>query len=197
MNKSQEAQKWHKDKHYSRSQNRAESFSEAIRLLYARSECPHIVETGTVRLKDDYGAGYSTVIFAECVSIFGGKLTTIDNSALHMDISRSLTTGWKDFIDYIVMDSVEALMDIVKPIDLLYLDSMDCPIDGDATLSQQHNLRELLAARHALLTSSMVLIDDVGFSNGGKAKLTHEKLLKENWKRLYQGQQSLWETPFL
>lgn len=194
MNKSKEVEKWFKDNHYSKSLNRAESFSEAIRLLYARSECPHIVETGTVRLEDDYGAGYSTVIFAECVSIFGGKLTTIDNSETHMKISRSLTAEWKEFIDYIVMDSVEALRGLTQSIDLLYLDSMDCPIEGDATLSQQHNLREFLAAKHALTNSTLVLIDDVGFSNGGKAKLTQEKLWNGNWNRLYHGQQSLWDS---
>ena len=58
--------------------------------------------------------------------------------------------------------------------------------------SQTHNLNEFLLAESKLHDKTLILIDDVNFSNGGKAKMTHEYLEKNNYILIHKNQQSLW-----
>lgn len=183
---------WYTSVYKEKSGSRFKTFELSLKLLYNNTSNPLIVETGTVRQKDDFGAGYSTVIFGECVSKFGGNLITIDNNKNHMILSRDVTKEWANKITYINDDSIKTLSEFKQKIDLIYLDSYDCPIEGDATDAQIHNLNEFKEVENLLTDASIILIDDVSLGNGGKAKLTHEYLLSKNYKCIEMIQQSVW-----
>lgn len=102
----------------------------ALRLFAGRGG-KTIVETGSVRMAEDWGAGMSTVIFGEFVSKHGGHLWTVDNDSSHLATCRQLTAEYAAHITYCESDSVEFLAQWARrgsrPIDLLYLDSWDYP----------------------------------------------------------------------
>lgn len=99
----------------------------ALDLLGARRGW-RIVETGTIRMAEDWGAGCSTLIFGRWAKENSGRLTTVDNSFVHMETAKLLTTGYADCIQYIVSDSVKFLSTLPHhTVDLLYLDSFDYP----------------------------------------------------------------------
>jgi predicted O-methyltransferase YrrM len=193
MNKSKEVENWYVDAYKDKSSFRFDSYRMALRLLYERSDEPRVLETGTVRQLNDWGAGYSTYIFGECMSQFGGSLISIDNNSNHLDISKQLTKEFESKITYVLSDSFDYLERFKEELDLVYLDSLDCPIDGDATVAQEHNLREFILVEPRLKDTSLILIDDVNFDNGGKARLTHKYLRDNDYRLLFQNQQSLWE----
>lgn len=192
MNKSEQVEKWYIEKYQNKSCDRFNTFKLALKYLYSYEDLPNIVETGTIRVENDFGAGYSTYIFGECISIFGGSLTTIDNDPTNIETSKRLTNEFKSNIKYVLDDSLRVLRNYNEKIDLLYLDSFDCPIEGDASESQLHNLKEFMLIEPRLHKNTLILIDDVNFPNGGKAKLTHEYLESNNYKLICKHQQSLW-----
>lgn len=104
------------------------TFVETLRLLFDRGGHT-IVETGIVRQPEDWGGGMSTVIFGKYCEEFGCRLFTIDNDPRHMAIGKSITKEWAAFTEYILSDSIKALREFDGQIDLLYLDSVDYPID--------------------------------------------------------------------
>jgi len=171
--------------------SRFETFRGA--LAHIKSSDPLIVETGTVRQVEDYGAGYSTYIFGEYASLFGGRVISVDISPDNIRTSRECTSQFKDFITHVEGDSIQYLNESKLMIDLLYLDSLDCPVDGDASDAQRHNFLEFLAAEKCLHDDSVVLIDDSGgFSNGGKARWTEVYLEARGWNSVIRSYQSLW-----
>jgi predicted O-methyltransferase YrrM len=192
MNKSQQVEKWYEENYKSKSGCRFDTFKMTLKCLYERVENPFIFETGTLRLENDFGAGYSTYIFGQCLSLFGGNLLTVDISPINMDTCKRITQEFSNNITYITDDSLNTIRNFEGKIDLLYLDSFDCPVEGDASESQKHNLNEFKLAEHKLHEKSLILIDDVNFSNGGKARLTHEYLENNGYKMLLINQQSLW-----
>ena len=174
------------------SDGRFETFKKALELLNDLKGT-NIVETGTTRLENDWGGGMSTYLFGEYCRIFGGHLTTVDISVTNIIIAQKVTRDSREFIDYIINDSHAFLSLYDKPIDLLYLDSMDFPIDGsDPIPCQEHQLKELLLAEKNLKTTSLILLDDNQFIGGGKTKLTKEYLEKNGRHEVLGGQQSLW-----
>ena len=168
---------------------RYETFYTAFELL---QQLPNhnIIETGCVRMKDDWGAGYSTVLFGEFCKIYGGKVITIDNSENHMNICKKLTENLSNNIIYIVNDSLLELEHTSFKIDLLYLDSMDIDLNGDRLPSQIHNLLEFKVAEKFLHDKSIVLIDDY-FDGNGKGKLTQIYMLNTGWSLIKCKQQQL------
>ena len=183
---------WYEAEYKNKSLSRYSTFLKALKTVYSFNKEPVIVETGCIRQLDDYGAGYSTKIFAECVREFGGSLYSIDNDADNIRLSKKITSQILPKLNYLLGDSIEILKKFDKKIDLLYLDSMDCPIEGDASKSQIHNLNEYFSAKDKLRENCVILIDDVGFSNGGKGLITNEILKHENYKCLEKLQQVVW-----
>lgn len=86
-----------------------------------------IVETGTTRMENDWGAGMSTVIFAAWCKKFGGKVITVDLSPQNIETCKSITKDYSDVIEYVVSDSLFYFTQQKSSIDLLYLDSYDYP----------------------------------------------------------------------
>ena len=164
----------------------------ALNLLNQLSSNPFIVETGCIRLPDDWGAGMSTLVFGEYVSHHGGRVITVDNSELNIDVCKELTKDYAQYITYVTMDSLAYLPTITDKIDFLYLDSYDCPPEGDATAAQEHNLREFKYCERNLNDKAVIMIDDVGFPNGGKGKKTQEYMVEQGYLLVYKYQQSVW-----
>jgi len=161
--------------------------------LFLQNNGQIIVETGTQRLKDDVG-GCSTTLFGAFCKTYNKTLYTVDNDPKHLEISKELTQEFKDHIVYVLSDSVEFLEKFDEPIDLLYLDSLDCPLPpADATESQLHQLREIKAAYPKLHKGSVVLLDDNDFTNGGKTRLSKRWLFKtREFLLILDDKQSLW-----
>lgn len=163
----------------------------ALNLLY-HLDTHYIVETGCMRTLDSIMEGNSTLIFGYFVGRYGGQVTTIDINADNIATCKEATEKYKSNITYITGDSVKTLEDGLGLIDLLYLDSMDCPISGDANEAQTHQLREIIAASRMLHDRSIVLLDDSAFANGGKTRLTKKWLEDRGWICVLDMYQSLW-----
>ena len=161
--------------------------------LFLQNNGRIIVETGTQRVIDDPGGG-STVLFGAFCKRYEKQLITVDNDPIHMETSKEATKQYKDHVTYVLMDSIEFLKGYNKYIDLLYLDSLDCPFPPqDATPAQTHNLNELKAAQDKLYKGSILLIDDNALENGGKTRLTKQFLLtKMEWQCILDLGQTLW-----
>lgn len=190
-----QVEQWYVENYKEKSLLRFETFKICLKLLYSITPTPLIVETGTVRREDSFDQGYSTVIFGECVNRFGGKLITIDIDENNIQLSKKLTQTFSDTIQYEVGDSIcvlEKLKKEIKDIDLIYLDSFDCPISGDSSAASQHNLNEFLQIENTLSDECIILIDDVGFENGGKGKFTHAYLNTNQYRLIAQLHQSIW-----
>jgi len=161
--------------------------------LFLQNNGQIIVETGTQRLKDDPG-GSSTTLFGAFCKRHGKKLFTVDINPLNMKVSKECTEEYKNSINYVLIDSVKFLREFNQKIDLLYLDSLDCPLPPlDATEAQTQNLNELKAAYDKLHKGSIILIDDNNFENGGKSRLSKKFLLETGeWQCILDHGQTLW-----
>lgn len=164
----------------------------ALNILNQLSSNPLILETGCVRGRNDWGAGMSTLLFGSYTRQHGGRVITVDNSEINMNLCREVTVEFSDLITYVVSDSLAFLPTITDKIDLLYLDSYDCPPEGDATAAQEHNLKEFKCCERNLNNRAVIMIDDVGFANGGKGAKTHEYLADNGYLLIYKHQQSVW-----
>lgn len=160
--------------------------------LFLQNNGKIIVETGTIRVRDDWGPGYSTYIFGDFCKRYNRRLYTVDNNATNIGMAKTLTEDFSGHITYVVDDSIHFLSTFDQPIDLLYLDSLDCDPVNDNTVPQTHQLNELKTIYDKLPHSCIVLLDDCQFLNGGKCKLTRDFLLSRGWTLIYDFYQSLW-----
>jgi hypothetical protein len=179
-----------------KSDGRFETFKKAFELLHETSG-ENIVETGCVRLPDDWGGGMSTYLFGEYAKNFVARVWTVDISEDNMAQCKNITKEFEKYICYTIDDSHVFLTEFYEPIHLLYLDSMDCPLVDDPFYpellqSQGHQLREVQIALPKMSPDGIILLDDNGFANGGKTKMSKEYLKKQGWKEIMGGQQSLW-----
>jgi hypothetical protein len=155
------------------------------------------VETGTARSRNDFaGAGMATLTLGHFCKRYGKPLWTVDIRPEAIAISKRVTAKLQDVITYVTGDSVEFLAAFPEQIDLLYLDSMDCPPhDSDPEglrSSQNHQLHELQAAWDKLHDRTIILLDDNDFANGGKTVLTNQFLDEQGWTCLMADKQALW-----
>ena len=196
--------RWFSGAYGARLGKRAPTFTEAITLLCERTFSDRtIVETGCVRERNDYSAGYSTVLFARLTELYGGHVFTVDSSDRNMAFCRRVTRRYANHVSYDVADSIGYLRTWPetrrgRKIDLLYLDSWDYLVDsGDAArrASQIHCLGELDAALPSLHDRSIVLIDDGDLPGGGKPLLAKRRLAELGWSCVIDAYQTLWSAP--
>jgi hypothetical protein len=187
---------WFTQKYFERSSHRFFTFQSALGLFLQRGGT-NIVETGTTRMADDWGAGMSTYIFGDVAQHYDKRVWTCDILPEAMDVCKTVTKDYSDKITYIVSDSLAFLHTFHEPIDLLYLDSMDCPIFDEPETpllmaSQAHQINELKEAYGKLSEKAVILLDDNWFANGGKTKLSIEHLRNLGWTCVLDSQQSVW-----
>lgn len=191
---------WFYAKYYfSGSNYRYRTFQLTLNLLNQLRVNPLIVETGCQRFPDDIGAGCSTSIFGEYIHRYGGELYVIDLDPNNIEVCKEVTKEWSAKTTYIVSDSISFLSGFKEPIDLLYLDSYDYPLNPYeepvlAKASQDHCVEEFKAAARSkcLTDKTILLIDDNQLPGGGKPKKLKEYLVANKWKCLLDFQQSLW-----
>jgi len=169
--------------------HRYNTFIYALNLLCER-EAAIIVETGTARngLKECELAGCSTMIFAEWVKNHGGQFYSVDISAESLQNAFDDLGESRSYANLVLSDSVVFLQRFNKPIDFLYLDSFDYEF-GNPRPSQEHHLKEIIAAYPWLSSKSVVMIDDCALPGGGKGQLAIEYLLARGWKILHASYQ--------
>jgi predicted O-methyltransferase YrrM len=167
------------------------TFKTAIS-LFLNSNTKNIIETGCQRNLVDWGAGNSSLIFAETLFNFPekGNLFSVDISPQNLNICHEVVKKFENS-NLFLGDSIEFLKQFNEEIGLLYLDSFDYEVNLQKE-SQEHQLNEIKAAYNKLTNDSIILLDDNDFPNGGKTKLTKQFLLEENWKCVLDHQQSLW-----
>lgn len=189
---------WFEKKYKRLSDGRYVTFKLALN-LFLQQMGHTIVELGTTKHEDDWGAGMGTLLFAEVVGKYGGKIYTVDNYLPHIEACKKITAEWVDKIKYVYSDSLEFLRNFDESIggniDLLYLDTLDyplTPVEGPVEHCQEHQLAELKLAYPKLARKAVVLLDDNNLPDGGKTKLAKEFLFERGWKLLYDAQQSLW-----
>ena len=149
-----------------------------------------IVETGTARKgrKGCHDDGCSTIIFVDWLKNHQGEFYSVDISPKYIENARKGLGELKTFASLVCSDSVAFLTQFNKKIDFLYLDSYDFSVNNPKP-SQEHHLKEIIAAYPHLAKDCIVMIDDCDLPHGGKGKLVIEFLLDHGWHIIAQGYQ--------
>lgn len=171
--------------------DRQRSFDVLFREVTCRFREPMIVETGTIRAEEDWGgAGFFTYLAGAYVHRVGGRLLSVDLTPQHCEFARTWTAVFGSAVEIHCQDSVAFLEQYSRPIDVLYIDSLDTYEPGHA----EHALREVQTALPRLHQRSLILIDDSYCQAGaccGKGALAVPWLLERGWCILYAGYQVL------
>ena len=143
-----------------------------------------LVETGVARGKKkflffskiNWKDGMSTLIFSDYARYVNGSLTSCDINKNNINNAKKFTKRNKEFINFVVDDSVSFLSNFKKEINFLYLDSLDGQLDG----ASEHQLNEIRVALKHLNKNGLVLLDD----KGAKTNLSINYMLKNGLKIL-------------
>ena len=144
---------------------------------------PQIVETGTMRQKDNWhNDGGFTWFLSQFQQRFGGSFATVDIDPEAIKLCKELTDGP---IEYVTADSVEYLKSREKSIDVLMLDSFDYD-GGKEKQAQAHNLNEVMAALPHMADHGIIAIDDCALAGGGKGGLSVPYLEGCGWRIVHR-----------
>lgn len=168
---------------------RSSTFEQVFALLEAR-EAKTLVETGTSRggVENFIGDGGSTIIFGNWALDHGAHLTSVDLDPIAVESAAQGSLPYAEAITFVCSDSISFLETFDNTIDFLYLDSFDYEQDNPLP-SQEHHLREIIAAEPFLTANSVIMIDDCDLPGEGKGKLVIEYLLERGWKIFAKGYQ--------
>jgi hypothetical protein len=171
------------------SNGRFRTFEYALNLLCARKAAV-LVETGTARygMGNCIGDGCSTAIFGEWVKIHGGVFFSVDINKQYLENAAQALGDTKNYVNFVHSDSIAFLQNFGHPIDFLYLDSFDYEF-GNPGPSQEHHLKEIIAAYPWLNPNSIVMIDDCALPEGGKGRLVIQYLRERGWNVIYDSYQ--------
>jgi hypothetical protein len=130
----------------------------------------YIVETGCLRKQDNWqGDGQSTLLWSEFRRYRGvGTFHSVDIDEDAVCAAK-LITAEDPNTEIVRMDSVKYLRDRKVPIDILYLDSLDCD-QSNPHPAALHCLMELTAAMPMLRRNSIVFVDDSPMGPGLKVQ---------------------------
>lgn len=161
----------------------------ALKLCEAR-EVKVMIETGTARNGDKnfVGDGGSTIIFGNWAYDHQVPFYSVDISPVSVWHAKEATKAYADFVEVVCGDSIEFLQNFDQPIDFLYLDSYDFEL-WNPKPSQEHHLKEIIAAYPKLHAQSIIMIDDCELPYGGKGTLVIDFLKQEGWKISHKGYQ--------
>ncbi len=159
----------------------------------------NVLETGTIRGNPETfnylgGDGLSTLIFAYFSKTYSFNFYSIDVNQHSINQSKEILKQFNlhDYVKYINYDSVKFLSEFNEEIDILYLDSYDFK-ENEEINSQNHQLKEIIAAHDKLKKDSLVFLDDCGQRDDGKCKLSSKFLLKNNYNLIAQNYQNIFK----
>lgn len=149
--------------------------------LLDQNQPNNFVETGTTRknyltnpsIYDRAADGGSTIIFGDYASKCKGRVWTCDIERANIENCKIATEEYKEYITYIVDDSLNFLENFTNKIDFLYLDS----VDSNMPNANEHQLKEIELAYKNLHKNSIIVLDDLG----SKTNLSIPFLKKNNW----------------
>ena len=116
----------------------------------------------------------STMIFSDYARHINGSLYTCDIETQYINNAKKFCKENKEFITFIIDDSVNFLKNFKKSIDFLYLDSLDWQFNDAST----HQLKEIEFAIKNLKKDSLVLLDD----KGSKTNLSIDFMIENNFR---------------
>jgi len=142
--------------------------------------------------------GHSTALFANS----GFELDTVDISENVTNISREILKNFSvNTCTATCQDGIDYIKSYTKKIDLLYLDAWDV----DLPESSEKHLEAYHCSKKIMNPNCLILIDDTDvefFNNelimaidlpGGKGRLVAKEALKEGYKIIFTGRQTLFK----
>jgi hypothetical protein len=164
-------------------EKRAVTTWSLFNLIRQRWKQPQIVETGCVRSKHDWSAGYMTWLLGALVDeIGGGKLVSVDIDPFHVATARRLCRRWNR-VSVVESCSGKYLENRSSPVDVAYIDSVDTDVAGHA----EHCLRECRAVAKLMAPNGLIVIDDSPIhpntgERTGKGQLAIPWLVSNGWR---------------
>ena len=145
--------------------DREVSFKKIFKYLDSMPDPIIIVETGCLRVKDNYLDGQSTLLFDKYTLARdnGSKVYTVDinpnsTNACKKVVSNNVEIITDDSVRYLNTISDNFLKNKIK-VSMFYLDSFD--VDWRYTYpSAAHHLKELVAINRLLEKNTLVVVDD-------------------------------------
>jgi len=145
---------------------RKTSFSKIFEYLDKLPDPIIIVETGCLRIKDNFeGNGQSTLLFDKYTQFRGNgaKVYTVDinpksTKTCSETVSKNVTITTEDSIGYLNR-LTNQFYDEKKNVSFFYLDSFDVNWKSPAE-SCQHHLKELVSIKKILNNDTLVVVDD-------------------------------------
>lgn len=170
--------------------DRHRGFDLLLREITRRFPAPTIVETGSIRVEEDWeGAGFSTYLLGAFAERWGGEVVSVDSDARVSKFAESETREFRS-VKVFKADPVAFLVEFGRPIDVLLLDSTDTHVKSCAKDAQA----ELEASMPWLHARSIVVLDDCVYRAGrfvGRGELAVPWLLSREWKILHSGYQTI------
>ena len=144
---------------------RETSFYKIFNYLDSMPDPIIIVETGCLRIKNNFSDGQSTLLFDKYINLRGNhsKLYTVDIDKEATKICREIVSA---NVSVHTGDSIEYLNNLTKEflknstnVSFFYLDSFDCDWKSPEQ-SSQHHLKELVSIKKILKSNTLVVVDD-------------------------------------
>ena len=201
---------------------RKDSFYQIFKYLDNLPDPIIIVETGCLRIKNNFSDGQSTLLFDKYAQSRknDAKVYTVD---INPEATKICSENVSDNVSIHTGDSVNYLENLTNDfiknktdVSLFYLDSFDCDWKAPEQ-SSQHHLKELVSIKKLLKKDTLVVVDDspiVGYlqqskiksgalelippglvpgpSISGKGNLVHEYAVQTGAKMLFSNYQTGW-----
>ena len=157
---------------------RKNSFSQIFKYLDNIPDPIIIVETGCLRIKNNYSDGQSTLLFDKYTQ-FRGKSSKVYTVDIDANATKVCSENVSENVSITTGDSVKYLNNLSKEftktntnVALFYLDSFDCDWKSPEQ-SAQHHLKELVSIKKILNNQTLVVVDDspiIGYLQQSKVK---------------------------
>ena len=165
---------------------RKNSFSQIFKYLDNIPDPIIIVETGCLRIKNNYSDGQSTLLFDKYTQ-FRGKSSKVYTVDIDANATKVCSENVSENVSITTGDSVKYLNNLSKEfiktntnVALFYLDSFDCDWKSPEQ-SAQHHLKELVSIKKILNEQTLVVVDDspiIGYLQQSKVKNDSLELIK-------------------
>ena len=165
---------------------RQNSFYQIFKYLDKMPDPIIIVETGCLRIKNNYSDGQSTLLFDKYTQ-FRGKSSKVYTVDIDANATKVCSQNVSDNVSITTGDSVKYLNNLSKEfiktntsVALFYLDSFDCDWKSPEQ-SAQHHLKELVSIKKILNEQTLVVVDDspiIGYLQQSKVKKDSLELIK-------------------
>lgn len=165
---------------------RKNSFYKIFKYLDNMPDPIIIVETGCLRIKNNFSDGQSTLLFDKYTQYRknNSKVYTVD---IDPKATKVCSENVSEHVSIHTGDSVKYLNELTKDliknksdVSLFYLDSFDCDWKAPEQ-SAQHHLKELVSIKKILKKDTLVVVDDspiIGYLEQSKTKNDAFDLIK-------------------